>query len=973
MSNWCSVAFSNIVATINAFKSVLCDARYEKVMKPWLMVALGHAPVADADCPNVPNMISQSCDGRSNCSLRRRGKCVGAESANVSNWAMCCDCSVDQKMFQYADEVLDSICDVVNALMPVVCDDVGLVPASVRPSISRAELVSSRLVVGALMRTAASTWDGSLSTLASHAWRKNVIARLLLSGVHNTTDERLLSAAMPYMSHNLRIRSVLQGRLVFQWLRGRRDLLPVVDLLVDATFLGHGCFAQVVGTATEVGACPILVDLSTYAWFDGCHHCVRQSLKPIKLALRACTGQPASPTIYADSASWQYVDMMLGRYDNDVFDDLDDMRVRLDYDELRVPRPLGIYADEIEAGVLALTFNEGMRFGALIASNPSYQKYGLRGVHDTAFCDVPTGSVEREYCVPDSDEVDSQLMNKKLAFAYMDDEAFAALLSWSNLSSWCRVIRKTEVAKQRNLAAGSLPLYALSTMLSRHAEDAYLASLPEVPLMHSITLQQRMVGRVWDANKHGYVACRDYTNFNIVHKHSEIRMFYLGVAEHFRQLGNGADVILVVDKILRCLDEVGIVSNGQHYRWLHGLMTGWRHTMLLNTLFNVVLGRLARSWLRRVFGIDSYIALHQGDDSVEVYDHPLGGPLVQSLLDTAGKEGGAQKQKFSARHGGWFEFLRVNYYGDTQCASVVRGLGGSLSSDLQHPPKRSGPQMLRGLVESVNTWFRRNGYKSTRRLEDVQNLLTYWGTTTTQHELGVITPWAVALLPEQSGGLGCILAKWPWLTATGSVKLERRWRVSPPPAPNLASTLRGKMCKISALDLEPYSVEYATDFLAAAAEEEVDVVVYYPVQVVQLKNPIGADMATIDFICNQVMCGVRGEHLPSLPADQLAAELAVGALFGGSYLVARAYLRDHETFMPMVSAFARTTMLQRGVEVLRRCGAAVERYDATPQALPGEWMVHIQSCWRMLQGNLELAQAVARRLVSHKSVHLFRI
>jgi hypothetical protein len=106
-------------------------------------------------------------------------------------------------------------------------------------------------------------------------------------------------------------------------------------------------------------------------------------------------------------------------------------------------------------------------------------------------------------------------------------------------------------------------------------------------------------------------------NYNVAHKHEDIQLFYAGMKAGLHPQTHPI-IADALDNIKECLDTVGIKGpDGTEYRWNYGLMSGWRHTMLINTSFNAMIARVAHFMLKKYEDISCYDTLAVGDDSTE--------------------------------------------------------------------------------------------------------------------------------------------------------------------------------------------------------------------------------------------------------------------------------------------------------------------------------------------------------------------
>jgi hypothetical protein len=160
-----------------------------------------------------------------------------------------------------------------------------------------------------------------------------------------------------------------------------------------------------------------------------------------------------------------------------------------------------------------------------------------------------------------------------------------------------------------------------------------------------------------------------------------------------------------------------------------------------------------------------------GDDGLEIYDTPLGGPWIQGLCDAGGRVGKPEKQIFHDRIDGHFEFLRVFYCGNAEVASSVRALSAFACPHTQTAVPLPGPELATALNSGLADAWRRSA-TWTLRPRDQKMLLGYWMrspllTDPTRIEkplknvtLRLLKDWArlgeLAFVSQTRGGLGCV-------------------------------------------------------------------------------------------------------------------------------------------------------------------------------------------------------------------------
>jgi hypothetical protein len=435
-------------------------------------------------------------------------------------------------------------------------------------------------------------------------------------------------------------------------------------------------------------------------------------------------------------------------------------------------------------------------------------------------------------------------------------------------------------------------------------------------------------------------------NYNVAHKHEDIQLFYSGIKSGLHPQTHPI-IHDALDSIKECLDTVGIKGpDGTEYRWNYGLMSGWRHTMLINTSFNAMIARVAHFMLKKYENISCYDTLAVGDDSTECYSSPFGGPWVQGLLDAVGRVGKPEKQIFHAHKGGFIEFLRILYTDKGTYASSVRSACSFVCPDTQSPVPLGGPEMAVAIVDCINRTECRTGTTFLRR-SDILCLIKYWINSPDNVATGTFVPPLSAFVSTDRGGLGCIHPHFQPSEITGSGHIEARFRGDHFDQKKLDRTIKGKMAKIAVnLDLTDYAHEYAQDTLLSALQKvktmvwskhkntktDDDIFSFNndeqlsckltPIDNVSGKTknaekiafcntskkemePILAERKTfsitgpkirsdlINHLVNDTcLCITKGRDVP-IDFDDTLKEIAITTYFAGSHLVANRYISDH--------------------------------------------------------------------------------
>lgn len=743
--------------------------------------------------------------------------------------------------------------------------------------------------------------DDALNDVVERVMRGEAAACVDLVGLLENTVE--------VWSVDVMNRAKLQPRLLSRWLLGRKDLLWAVSSLVGAVHLGYSCFMNLAAVLCAFGAHPVLVATLEAGVFDGCMKCAMSKLKAIKQSVRV---HPQTLD-GEDHFLWQYVGMLIGRHTDDHLWDKEDVTARGPTDEHYVDNGLSHLRGEMLRKVKDEIRKEGFRYARLhLRSNPSATVLP----HQDVLRQVASGSANSDltqYC-SGVDEIQKELLNKQIAYAYMSDDEAAAMVDWAKLHSHSIVVQKLEPDKNRSLVPGSNCLYHLQATLSERTEKAFMATLEGCPLMLGAASRNKLMLQLRSSMAAGFSGARDYANYNDLHESDELKLFYSSQREVYRQAGR-LDLVEVCDKVIACLEDVGIEHEGEFYKWERGLMTGWRHTMLINTTFNVCIARAAYSIVEREFGMKVVAHLHQGDDTVEVSNDVLCCPMVQALCDAAGKVGKSDKQWFHAKRGQATEFTRELITPKGGAASPLRLVCSSMSGDMQHAVLSASPELARSMVENLNEVWRRNGCEIGLRDEDVLSMANYWGSVQDEQTGAWNEPLAMFAenYPMVKGGPAVLFGRVP-----KGLVLQGQWRrklTRPEDAPKLVASCKKKLLGLSSLQISEFAKEYANDVLASTR------VAKYRGKVNLSRKKTGLhfveermEVLERNWLRKELRALLQGRKVKR---DQLitAVDIAVDSLFAGSRSVAEAYLSKYG--MPRLSpGMRRVQMVRDGCRVM---------------------------------------------------------
>lgn len=148
------------------------------------------------------------------------------------------------------------------------------------------------------------------------------------------------------------------------------------------------------------------------------------------------------------------------------------------------------------------------------------------------------------------------------------------------------------------------------------------------------------------------------------------------ILEEMKKQWNGIE-------LKNCFDENG-VRRHIWLIWCFGLMSGWRHTTLLNIVMNVIFGRAAARILLKELGLERPRDEHVGDDGSKIWCHPVVGPVIQAILDRLGYTGNPNKHVFAAEPDGIFARLREIHGSESdENTALLRRVAGTYNPKLE--------------------------------------------------------------------------------------------------------------------------------------------------------------------------------------------------------------------------------------------------------------------------------------------------
>jgi hypothetical protein len=797
--------------------------------------------------------------------------------------------------------------------------------------------------------------------------RRRILARIL-KGHSTRREEKCLRDSMIFQSETLRVRTRLVPRLAIKWLRGRKDLLAYLTSLVGVAGMGAGVFCTFVAGLTAHTNHALFDLLEQRQCYSCCIACGLESQKKFKVAVRF--GTTDQPHRDGEIFDWQYASHLLGRFDNAVFADQDDLQLRVDYDgTLPVRNGVSFLKEEFDARYEEELRKEGRRFGYIcaMARRTSGQEY--HHLTEKVLTAVPTGSVPaigiNEAALT---EVDKMLLNKKLALVYFTkgEEEACKYAQMHARSGW---LWKLEISKLRNLVPGTYGYYLSSARVSMYGEARFLGTMEGVPLMWSEARKEDANKMFMQWQQTGFVACRDYKNYNLCHKHERMQMFYDTAAAECTKFGE-IEMAADFEHMSRCLDDVGVYVDEEYKRWEYGLQTGWAHTMLFHCLHNSAAGRVAAEMIRERTGWRRYISSHQGDDSREIWSNAMCGPLAQSILDAGGQVGQPEKQHFARGVDSWAEFLRVWYKRGVTRGSALRLIGGFVSADSQHKPHEGGMAMLQTIITSCNDVWRRLGGELGWRRSDIAAALEYWSTTNaTYRETGVVIDWR-AILSER---FGMALAAYPdmqWVAKGG--RLVQRFRYPVAVGPVLLKRARRNLQAVGRVaGLGKYAKEYAEDVLQSSVERSVELENVDVLRDVACGDHSGERLHHRELqraarqVVDRCLAGRGGWR----DKDKFSVQMAVNYLFAGSERVARASVKNGTERYSVRGPDSMRKNVFRGLDILAGRTSVVKAKKNQSFVCAEKYWTHIEVILREYEplcvvqrwlGHLVAREAIAR-------------
>lgn len=736
---------------------------------------------------------------------------------------------------------------------------------------------------------------------------RNRILRQVLLGRAKRGEVKSLRNAITFQSRTLEVRTRLTVKLACKWLRGRRDLLPFIETLVGVAGMGAGSFCSYVAAVCCLGSNDLIKLIEKKGIFKCCIKCALSASKQFKIAVRF--GTTDVPERDGEIFDWQYLTHMLGRFDHEVFSDKDDLTTRVDYDKnQRISNAMDGYRDKFDAKYEELLEAEGDRFGYICGKNRNASGRRLLPLTALALTAVPTGSVPaigvNGYA---KDEIPIALLNKKLAIIYMTEgEEMALKMANANTrSGW---MWKLEIGKLRNLVPGTYSYYLSSARVSAYGESAFLGELSGVPLMWGEAHKEADNRKFMEYQELGYVANRDFKNYNICHKHERMQMFYLAGARRCDIMGE-TELADEFRYMARCLDDVGVYVDGVYNKWEFGLQSGWAHTMLFHCVHNSCAGRAAEAIVNEMCGWRRMIGRHQGDDSAEVWSNVMAAPIAQAMLDSSGQVGQSDKQHFARKQGSWSEFLRIWTRSGMIRGSALRVIGGFVSGDSQHPVLEGGHEAVRTIVTIMNTIWRRLGGTIYVRRSDIEGMIAYWSQSNESYRNGDRHDWRA----HMCGKFGLSLAAFPemrWNLVKGQVVKKMRYQVK----------VGRMMLKRSARNLElagrveglgEYAQEYAEDMLACSVQHS------FTLEEVKLSGAeeMPENSRYEDWLAKKVVDHCHSGQGGWRDEDDFCKQVAIGYLFAGSERVAKASVATGRSYAVRGSDGMREKVF-RGLDLL---------------------------------------------------------
>jgi hypothetical protein len=728
--------------------------------------------------------------------------------------------------------------------------------------------------------------------------------------------------------------------------------MPYVAVLRKFLKYGRTAFESLVSALCFGAAHKVIMQCDALGIFDSSFETAYANLKVVQEYVRLRGIILNDGEVFGE----QYVSLLLGRVDNVIFHDYDDARGRTDPHKLERANYMSRYVGDYKVRLEQELQKEARRFATIIAKRVmSLRSEGLNDQQivervrpENAYLANVAAGGTGGYYVPAGMQIecDDSDKSKKVLFAYMcGTEARFVFDNPANYHTYTKVFFKTE-EKARLLAAGSQAAFYHQSILSALAETEFLDSLPETPMLWSAPKKQDFFASHHTTHSNSYNVCRDFKNFNECIRHRDLEKHWFGtIADEMKRQQVPADLIHSANACEVMMTAVGVIIDGQRIPWVHGLQSGWRMTMLLNTVMNICMGRAARAVVSEKTGISFFACLHQGDDSKESCSSPWGGPLVQSLLDAAGMPGAPLKQLFPSRRGGGFEFLREWITPGTRAGSAIRAACRFTCPDLQSPVPVGGVDMGAAVATSIEKVRRR--LKSDKlRVRDMETIVAHWTRSPEDAAAGRPAEWRAVFLPRNRGGLGITSTLIDPDRFNGTVTLVTERRLGMGDTTLLESIVKHKLPTLQKnLPLARYSKAYTEDVVEASrgTRQYVEAAnitgcssVEYSRRVrdrEQRAKEIHLHATSVMNMERQIMHAARREF----SMEESAKEYLIAAQFGGSERAARAWVRDG---CPMFGHFPggrKGELCQLGLKTLRDTKPD-SGLPIIPTCLPQEWM-----------------------------------
>nr|WKE35358.1 RNA-dependent RNA polymerase [Rhizoctonia zeae megabirnavirus 1] len=315
----------------------------------------------------------------------------------------------------------------------------------------------------------------------------------------------------------------------------------------------------------------------------------------------------------------------------------------------------------------------------------------------------------------------SRTVSKRLWLSNQPADQLAKYVLEQPAMNYTRTIVKRELGKLRQLLASPISHWAVESVLLNEIESKIFRSMATISIEKSAsaTYDQFMDRRRSMFMGHA-VACSDWADFNITHAFRDMMEYYFKLGEmaydtchhikhYYGDLSKGeylrAAAIWCAEALNHTFASNGASDDPTVYQLFQGLWSGWRSTQFINMGFNVAYSDTFDASLTALFGAPSTVLRQQtGDDGFGTFLRELDAVRWVAINQWSGHEINDIKQLAASQFG---EYLRTEYFRDMGVqASLIRRVGGFLTSDLQSDEKLREPARAQGVNEVIHSFIR---------------------------------------------------------------------------------------------------------------------------------------------------------------------------------------------------------------------------------------------------------------------------